>query len=512
MNKVFAGWVSIPWYPLVFAAYPILALLASNIQQTEMQVVSRPLLISWAGSLLLLLALRLFIRDWHRAAFSTTMLILLFFTYGHIYNYLKITSIFGLMLGRHRLLLSIWVVLAVLATSGGLWKSVNFRDQNRSFNVIAFVLLAFPLYTIGTHLISKHEISSSDSQPVQILTVTEGQPLPDIYYIILDSYTRSDVLKSTYQYDNSAFTNDLRDMGFYVADCSTSNYMWTRLSISSTLNMHYLQDIPAYMAASDKETVSEDLLKHSLLRKTLESLGYRTVAFATGFPFNEITDADIYLEPPPIMENIREFDGLVVQTTLLRVPQDFGLIYINQTVTARYRDRALFALAEFDDLADMGGPKFVYIHLIPPHPPFVFGPNGEYLDPFEFVIAENAYTSNTYSQGYLDQVTFISNEITQSIQTLMAESPVPPVIVIQGDHGPWKQVGENRVSILNAYYLPGHEDAVYPSISPVNTFRIVLDEYFNGDYPLLDDVSYNSPYANLYDFTVQSTSCGNAQR
>jgi hypothetical protein len=208
------------------------------------------------------------------------------------------------------------------------------------------------------------------------------------------------------------------------------------------------------------------------------------------------------------MKNVREFDALLMQTTLLRVLQDFGVIYINQTATSLYRDRTLFALDQLDDLAHAGGPKFVYMHIITPHPPFVFGPHGEYLDPFEFVFDESGYTEDTYSTGYVDQVAFISDEISRSVQKLMDESPEPPIIIIQGDHGPWKQEGENRVSILNAYYLPGHNESLYPAITPVNTFRIVLNEYFNADYPLLDDVSYASPYANIHDFSVQPTSCG----
>jgi hypothetical protein len=507
-NHRLASFFSIPWYPFVLAAYPVLTLLSANIQQVEISAALRPLVISLAGSIFLFLLLRLLMRDWRRAAFSSTVLIILFFAYGHVYNALKTASVLGFALGRHRLLLFVWLLLVVLGILAGASKHISLHEQSASFNVMALVLVAFPFYVILMHVFLERRVAVQRDEPLQSLVVSAGQDLPDVYYIILDSYTRSDVLKNTYNYDNSEFLENLREMGFYVADCSASNYMWTRLSVSSALNMQYLQDIPAYAAADDKDVISEELLKHSLLRRTLESAGYRMVAFATGFPFNEVTDADVYLEPPSLMENTREFEALVMQTTLLRVLQDFGLIYINQTVTARYRDRTLFALAEFDDLARMGGPKFVYVHLIPPHPPFVFGPHGEYRDPFEFVIAEDAYTSDTYSQGYQDQVTFVSNEITKSLRDLIEGSPIPPVIVIQGDHGPWKQVGENRVSIFNAYYMPGHEDALYPEISPINSFRIVLDEYFNAEYELLPDVSYESPYSDLYQFSAIPTSCG----
>ncbi|HXQ34669.1 MAG TPA: hypothetical protein VN843_11710, partial [Anaerolineales bacterium] len=54
-------WLSIPWYPLVFSAYPVLALLAENIGEVKPDAVWRPLLISivFAGILFVLLKLLL---------------------------------------------------------------------------------------------------------------------------------------------------------------------------------------------------------------------------------------------------------------------------------------------------------------------------------------------------------------------------------------------------------------------------------------------------------------------
>ncbi len=59
------------------------------------------------------------------------------------------------------------------------------------------------------------------------------------------------------------------------------------------------------------------------------------------------------------------------------------------------------------------------------------------------------------------------------------------------------------MKILNAYFLPGESDGLlYPSISPVNTFRVILNLYFGGQYPLLEDISLFSKYDDPYDFTL----------
>jgi hypothetical protein len=84
---------------------------------------------------------------------------------------------------------------------------------------------------------------------------------------------------------------------------------------------------------------------------------------------------------------------------------------------------------------------------------------------------------------------------------------VPPVIIIQGDHGPWLQPRAKRFWILNAYYLPGHMDNLYPDLSPVNTFRLVFNAYFGGKYDMLADVSYFSPVPRLYEFTAVPNTC-----
>jgi hypothetical protein len=94
------------------------------------------------------------------------------------------------------------------------------------------------------------------------------------------------------------------------------------------------------------------------------------------------------------------------------------------------------------------------------------------------------------------------------VDTILAESDVPPIIIIQGDHGPWLQPKEKRMRILAAMYFPGHQDKLYPTITPVNIFRLVFNLYFGGKYEQLEDVSYFSPVPKLYEFSEIPNSCG----
>jgi hypothetical protein len=101
------------------------------------------------------------------------------------------------------------------------------------------------------------------------------------------------------------------------------------------------------------------------------------------------------------------------------------------------------------------------------------------------------------------------------VDRILARSPRPPVIILQGDHGPasfssWDDAtpGQlvDRMAILNACLIPSDSTgpAWYDSISPVNTFRLIFDRVFGQSLPLLPDRSWLStaelPY-RFYDAT-----------
>ena len=57
------------------------------------------------------------------------------------------------------------------------------------------------------------------------------------------------------------------------------------------------------------------------------------------------------------------------------------------------------------------------------------------------------------------------------------------------------------MAILNAYHLPeGGNQGLYENITPVNSFRIIFNNYFGGSFALLEDQSFFSDHAAIYDF------------
>ena len=500
LKKSMGKWFSIPWYPIVFGAYPVLFLLAGNIGEVKVEAGWRALLICIGFAGLLFILTRLFLRDWRRAAFLSTLWLVLIFSYGHVHIWLTenlkdvdFTS---------------WMLLAclVLAIVAVIW-AVKKAPSPESLNVIALGLAIMSLWQIsfGVQRGSAHRLGAENA-PVQNLV--RPQNPPDVYYFILDSYAREDLLKTAYEYDNSPFIRALQERGFYVAQCSQSNYTRTEISVGSSLNMSYLQGLdPAFTPESTKRLKLWDTLKHSAVRYNFESMGYKTIAFATGFAWSELDDVDMFYTPPPFSAGMTEFETLFLRTTLARHAQDIGWLNPDEIMGQNFRDRTLLVFDKLDDIAQMPEPTFAYIHVISPHPPFVFGPNGEHTNPADFWNEKQQYPAGLYAEGYQNQLTFLNQKLLEAVDTLIAGSDTPPLIILQGDHGPWLQPRDRHFWILNAYYLPEHEEKLSPQISPVNTFRYIFNVYFDGKYDMLPDVSYFSPVPKLYEFSEIRNNC-----
>jgi hypothetical protein len=370
--------------------------------------------------------------------------------------------------------------------------------------MMGIVLVVLPLLQIAGHFVKDALFTFETRQQFQnsdetIPDLVPPETLPDIYYIILDSHTRSDALQDDFGYDNTPYLDMLRDSGFYVAGCSRSNYSFTLGSLTTALNMDYLDKLLASSSGQDNIWV---LLKQSRVRQWLEEIGYKTVAFDTTYDWSRLSDADIYLRlgsDAGIMQGVTPFEAILIKSTA-------GLILADsqsQLLRARfeqvnfpysfYMSSQRFILDQLPTVPSYPGPKFVFAHIIVPHPPFIFAPDGSLVDDPRYYDGENAMPNDDsyIDTGYVNQVQFIDQKIVEIVQTIIADSQVPPVIIIQGDHG-WRD--DNRYG-FNAYYLPGisnEEMPIYENISPINSFRIIFNAYFAAHLPLLEDISLDS--------------------
>ncbi len=496
-----------PFYPLVFSLFPVLSLAAHNIFEISPDVICRPLAFSLLLGGVFFFVAWLFLRDLQRSALVALVMLFLFFTYGQIYNVLEDIKIGEIFVFRHRLLLPFFIFLTAVLIYG-IWKK---RIQPAGYagwvNLLSLVLLISPALTIITSILGQKLADKNIPDFSAPIVATASQP--DIYYIILDAYGREDVLSNKLGYDNSEFVNSLTQRGFYVARCSQSNYAYTQFSLPSSLNYDYLLSLNV---TRDKDRVA--LLRHGAVRSFLEANGYKVVAFPTGWYYTEWHDADLYLDPARPAILLTEFEELALKTTLLRPIMDLNAENQNKRVrinaeapgeTLR-RLRTLSVLRDLKNLPELNDKLFVFAHILLPHPPYSFDSEGGWVNR-----PERGVPYDEIRDAYIDQVKFANREILDVIDAILEKSKEPPIIILQGDHGPPPELSltySEKLPILNAYYLPSEKarEALYPSISPVNSFRVVFNSFFDQELPILKDRSYYSDNNN-FDEKLVPNSC-----
>ncbi len=488
-------------YPFLFAVYPIMALRNINITYVSLASVVRPVLLSLLVTGILWGILRLVVKNQNKAGIITTLIVVSFFSYGHLH----ITSekIFGTLI-RHRYLSLFFILLILVLSSLVIWKLketksiINFLTMTGGI-LILFTLVQIVQYDLSSYLAGR-QIEKEQASIEPSSASIHIQEKPDIYLILLDGHTRSDILRGTYELDNSEFIQRLEDIGFFVADCSQSNYPSTKFSVTS-----------AFYAGYQEETLYP--LYSSLVIKSLRDLGYKVITFENRsnghFDINEnerISRNSMALGLVSLSGGLSEFEIMLMQTSAAKIIYDMpqlipGLnpLIITEAEYYEHYQQTFFILNEIQNIPDRDEPTFTFAHILVPHPPYIFSPDGE------FFWAENQ------KKGYRSNVRFIDSHIAPVVENIIKKSDIPPVIIIMGDHGPG---GDNvtpamRMAILNAYYVnQAAKEDLYKSITPVNSFRVIFNNYFNTNLPLLEDISYHAySFKNMTAENIIENTC-----
>lgn len=507
-----------PFHLIFIAVYPVVYLLAENIESVRLGAGLRASLLLLAVSLLSFLFSLLLTRDLRKSGISALVMLLVFFLfffllYAPIYRWLREVSLAGHVLGRHRYLVP-FTGLVVLAVGLAAWQLAGkaspkfLKNFTLTANLVSLALILIPVATIVSYSLKKQAATGLTLQDLPVMDQALNLPdqPPDVYYIILDMHTSDQVLQELMAYDNSAFTAALRERGFFVSTCSRSNYASTQMSLTSSLNMTYLQDF----TDSYKTSSLYPYFQSSRVRRAFENSGYEIFAFETGYPYTDLVDADHYYQPVTSTLDLLRYPGLTTfESLLMRVSAgkilyetreglSQQLQYIIDAAYVEYRDRILYTMDTLPQLAGEPGAKFVFAHILAPHDPFVFDADGSTAwrrTPFalnedpEFAAG---YGWDVYSPAYVDEIIYVLQRVLAIIDQIMTTSATPPVIILQGDHGiPRLAVSDAQYEIYNAIYLGGWETAaLYNNLSPVNNFRLVFNQVFGTKLDLLEDISY----------------------
>lgn len=482
-------------HPLLFAMFPILFLYSENIAEVSPSEIVMPMALALGSTLLLLVLSGLILRDFRKAGIVVSILLFLFFSYGNIF----------LLMGEwdsvHNLLLPIWVILFLCTAYFVIKTRRDLHKVSNILNMVAAVIVLFFAINITANEtdIALQDIETAVGTETDTVNLGEAKidTLPDIYYIILDRYPSARTLEEVYDFDNSEFMDYLSTKGFYIASESMANYPNTRSSLASALNMEYVNYLSEVLGEEFSDVgVIDAMLEDYKVWRLLKSRGYEFIHFGDWWEMTrENTHADVNIN----YYNIPEFSLRLFISTWL-YPISVKLHVFEDWHYMQWK-RVLYKFDKLAEIPNIEEPTFVFAHFITPHPPYVFDMEGNYVSADEVRRRDEMI-------NYLDQLVYINSKVRALIDEILSISEVPPIIILQSDEGTWPERMRvdssnfsyevatdaelrEKMNILNAYYLPDiDKDVLYPSITPINTFRLVFNSYFDADLELLPDRSY----------------------
>jgi hypothetical protein len=478
-------------HPVLFAAYPLLALFALNQDEVRINMLWIPLALCTLAAVLLYAVLTRIFGSGPKAGALASLACLTFFYYG---LFLEKAEGWGMGKGWF---LALWLAIFVVG-------AVLLVRTNRPLDKLTLILLAGaailvvrPIAEITVYQVNHPMVSSSDPRlwPTVLPspTAAKGPPPPDIYVLMPDDYARLDVLKQKFGYDDSAFAQELRKRGFVFSRENRSPYSISEENMAAALNMDYVTGLAETLGSDSQDLRPLPLLIHeNRAARLLEPLGYRYTHLDTDDTTYSLSNPDISPVASP-----DSFMNVWMQESIMSVVG--GPLGFNQTSSEdRFRSAIDSVFQELTDISQEPGPKFVVFHTLIPHDPYVFGADGQPVT-FEDTTGEQ-HSSKRGMSAYVDQIIGLNQRLLDAVDAIQANSETPPVIVLMADEGyegraslmgGEKGLEDARVKGVLAISMPGSgKPAVPKPPNIVNVMRFVFNRTLGTNYEMLPTASY----------------------
>jgi hypothetical protein len=486
LRKFFAS-IKFAAVPVLFAIYPVVFHYGNNIGIAALSSALQLLLLHTVLALFIyVLVNSLGHFQPTRAANASVVFLFFFLFYGLVYDSLKKVDMIQV---EHFSFLPFFLLSAIYfswaiyridaSISMQLWKGALFIVAGLVIvNIVPVIFVSSKQFdddNTNVSLSSSHDVSA-----------------PDIYYIVFDEMAGFEAMRQYWGYQGvDEFVEYLKSRGFYVAENSRATSQSSIHQLATRLNYQSYQ--VAKRNTEDFIRQQRDVTNNKVM-SYLESNGYTTVAFtdvnaAIFFPGMPSMNADIVHEHTGERAvakgvSLDDFASLVLGNTMASP-------LIAQYELKNYEDdehrNFIFFAVKNVPAVDVPSPKFVYVHLLVPHWPFIFD---QYGMPLEF-------DDRADWDKYLGQYIYSLQLAKQLLDGILDSTNPgnPPVIIFQSDHGArnidygndilQNYPDEYKTWIVNAVFLPGCRDApLTQDMNPINTFPIVFNCYFNTGIPL----------------------------
>jgi len=461
-------------FPFLLAFFPSWQIILKNYDELIFQDILISLAIV-AVSIISWLVITKIIKNANKAALITGVGAVFFFYFGYLQDALRGIMIFDIPINKTSILLVISLIIFIASTIYFIKSRNGFQLPIKIANVFTITLILFTL--------------------VQFAIPGALAEEPNVYHIILDEYTDNEILMKKFSHDNEEFLKFLSKNGFYIPNKSFSTYETTIDELNVILNM----DKPKRVWVSD----NYQQLNDNKVMSIFSDQNYSIIETNSMMRWKNFSDVDIKLC----------YDANIYSEFLEQVLRKSIITYfLEQHHDNTRRDVIRCTFNELNELAlSSSGPKYVFSHIYVPHPPFIFGPNGENVIPDHSDVSGLQSWENP--QGYINQFVYATNQVSIVIENIVKNDP-SAVIIVQGDTGTFTGVDLPNISkrnmddiyqihsILYAVRIPDVNNL--EDVGPVNTYRIIFNNYFNMNFEYLEQRNYGfDENNNLIDVTEE---------
>lgn len=326
---------------------------------------------------------------------------------------------------------------------------------------------------------------------------------PDIFVYLVDGYPGTTASAQQPSFDAAAFPAALAKRGFTVHDDSRTNYLVTRLVISSMFAERHIGENSSLAAPFGPDQAEDarrmrSTLEHSAGLSDIRAAGYDVVWVSSGWTHIDIRNVDRWVEAP----GPSEFEAILLRETgvgaLLQGIDPNGFARVQRT-----RIRAAYGAAAAIAAEPHTRPRFVFVHVPSPHVPIVLRADGSPLDDspdsgWNFPPPDLKSTEQRRSRMF-GQVEAIGQMTVEGVDAVRSVASVAPVIVIFSDHGtdigwddsrPLESDLAERSSSFLATLTPGHPEAFAEATTPINIIGTLTNAYFGTSVPHQPDFTF----------------------
>lgn len=361
------------------------------------------------------------------------------------------------------------------------------KDFSTLTGYLNLLFLLLILMDAGNLVLKKNKKGTTTSANLpKELTSCDTCAKPDIYLIVADEYANNKQLKEILHFDNSAFEADLTARGFHIIQNSKSNYNSTPFSIASLLGMGYIDSLGNRF--NDRSlNASFNQINDNAVTAWLQHEGYEVKNYSA-FPLAGI--------PNPVSSSFftTGTDLFTMHTLVGRFNSDLRWNFITRfKIKSEIRNFVQVRLDQTTTLIKKtiseanqksSKPRFVYLHTMMPHFPYLMDKNGN-ADYSASFLETNRFNTDRYI-GYLQY----SNKVFIDMIDKIKQGSPNAIIIFMGDHGFRHLEGndEGHFMSFNSIFIPGKNyGQFYEGMSMVNEFRVLLNTQFNQQLPLLKD-------------------------